>query len=64
MTAEPFDAEAHVAHMERVVGLTIDPEWRPGVVANVATTARMAALVLAFSLSDTVEPAAVYEVAP
>ncbi|WP_181707210.1 DUF4089 domain-containing protein [Chthonobacter rhizosphaerae] len=56
-----FDPKAHVTHMAPVMGLTIPPEWRDGVEANVAATARMAALVLAFPLPDEVEPAAVYE---
>ena len=61
MSDPDFDAEAHVRHMAGVVGLDIRPEWRPGVVAHVAATARMAALVLAMSLDDAVEPAPVYE---
>jgi hypothetical protein len=58
---ENFDAAAHVAHMETVVDLDIDPAWRPGVVNNVAIAARMAALVLSFPLDDAVEPAGVFE---
>ena len=42
----PFDAEAHVAHMARVMELPIDPEWQPSVVATLAATARIALLVL------------------
>lgn len=61
MTTETFDAEAHVTYMAKVAGVTIDPEWRPTVVAHVATTARMAALVLSFPLPDAVEPAGTYE---
>ena len=56
----PFDAEAHVAHMAEVIGLSIDPAWRPAVVANMDATARMAALVLDFPLDDPVEPAPVF----
>ncbi len=61
MTDRTFDAAAHVAHMEAVMGLTIEPEWRAGVVANMATAAKMAALVLDFPLDDEIEPAGVYE---
>ncbi|WP_244635799.1 DUF4089 domain-containing protein [Chthonobacter albigriseus] len=61
MTEKTFDAEAHVSHMAEVMGLAIDPAWRPTVVANVATTARMAALVLSFPLSDDIEPAGTFE---
>lgn len=61
MTEPVFDPQAHVVHMEGVMGLSIDPAWRPGVVANLATAARMAALVLDFPVEDDVEPAGVYE---
>ena len=56
----PFDAEAHLAHMAQVMGLAIDPSWQPTVAANLAATARMAALLLDFPLDDTVEPASVF----
>ena len=56
----PFDAEAHVDHMARVLDLPIDPEWRPTVVATLAATARIAALVTDFRLDDHVEPAPVF----
>ncbi|BBE74704.1 DUF4089 domain-containing protein [Oharaeibacter diazotrophicus] len=61
MRTPEFDAAAHVAHMEAVVGLEIAPEWRDGVIANVATAQRMAALVLDFPLADDVEPAGNFE---
>jgi len=57
----PFDAEAHVDHMARVIGLEIAPEWRPSVVDNVAATAAIADLVLSFPLDDHAEPAPVFE---
>lgn len=56
-----FDAAAHVAHMATVLELTIEPEWQPTVVANMAATARAAGLVLAFALEEHVEPAPVFE---
>lgn len=57
----PFDAEAHVAHMAGVLGLTIAPEWQAGVAANMKVTAAQAALVTAFPLDDHVEPAFAFE---
>ncbi len=59
MTAA-FDAEAHLAHMALVMGLVIDPAWQPTIAANLATTARMAALLIDFPLDDAVEPAPVF----
>jgi len=56
----PFDAEAHVDHMAKVLDLPIDPAGRPSVVATLAATARIAALVTEFPLDDHVEPAPVF----
>ncbi|CAN5126369.1 hypothetical protein BH10PSE9_BH10PSE9_14780 [soil metagenome] len=61
MKSPPFDAEAHVRHMAEVMGLTILPEWRPNVVANIAVTAANAELLAAFPLPDHIEPAPVFE---
>ncbi len=61
MSAQSFDAKAHVAHMEAVLGLTIEEAWRDGVVANMAATARAAALVMEFKLDDHVDPAPRFE---
>ena len=58
---EAFDAAAHVEHMARMMDLAIDPEWREGVVATLAATARIAALVTEFPLDDRIEPAPVFE---
>ena len=56
-----FDAAAHVEHMAKVMDLDIRPEWRDAVVATMAATAAVAALVLSFPLDDHVEPAPVFE---
>ncbi len=58
---KPFDAEAYVDHMAAVMGLTIAPEWRASVVANVTATEAIAATILSFPLSDHDEPAPVFE---
>ncbi|HVY19699.1 MAG TPA: DUF4089 domain-containing protein [Bauldia sp.] len=57
---EAFDPEAHADAMARAIGLTILPEWKPGVVANVKATAAAAELVLSLPLEDHVEPAPVF----
>ena len=58
---DTFHAAAHVEHMARVMDLAIDPEWHEGVVATLAATARIAALVTEFPLDDRIEPAPVFE---
>ena len=60
MTA-PFDAEDHVDHMAILSDLPVDPAWRLTVVATLAATAGIAALVNSFPLDDHVEPAPVFE---
>jgi hypothetical protein len=59
--SKPFDPEAHLAHMAPLIGLAVEPAWRPAVVANLAATAAAAELVLAFPLADHEEPAPVFE---
>jgi len=56
-----FDAKAHVAHMEKMIGLTIEDDWRPVVEAHIAATQKAAELVLSFPLEDDVEAAPVFE---
>ena len=56
-----LDAAAHVEHMAKVMDFDIRPEWRDAVVATMAATAAVAALVLSFPLDDHVEPAPVFE---
>ncbi len=59
--ADPtVDAEAYVDSAAALIGLPIDPEHRPGVVANLQRIAQMAALVMAFPLLDEAEPAPVF----
>lgn len=58
--SETFDAEAHVALMEKTMGLKIDEAWRPPVVANMAATAKAAELVMGFTLEDDIEAAPVF----
>jgi hypothetical protein len=42
------------------LGLTIQPEWRDAVRANLAVTFRMGETVLAFALPDEADPAPVF----
>jgi hypothetical protein len=58
---EPFDPEAHAEAMAKAMGLTIRPEWKPTVLANLAATYAAAELVMSFPLDDHAEPAPVFE---
>ena len=52
--------EKYVDHAAAALGLTLDHEFRPGVVANFERTAAIAELVMSFELPDTVEAAPVF----
>jgi RNAse (barnase) inhibitor barstar len=43
------------------LGLPIEPEWKPGIRANLQVTLRLAQMVAEFELSDEAEPAPVFE---
>jgi hypothetical protein len=55
MPDSTFDAAKHVDHMAAVLGLAIDPEHMPGVVANMARTDQIARLITEFPLPDDAE---------
>ncbi|ODN69950.1 DUF4089 domain-containing protein [Methylobrevis pamukkalensis] len=58
---EDFDANAYVDMMATVMGIEIDPAWRPTVVANMINTQKIAAHLLDFPLDVHVEPAFRFE---
>jgi hypothetical protein len=60
--AEPdaVDLDAYMDVAAAVAGITIAPEWRDAVRANLAVTFRLAATVDAFKLPDEAEPASVF----
>jgi hypothetical protein len=58
---DSFDAEAVIDALAPLLQLPVTAEHRPGVVANLRMTARLAALVAEFPLDDREEPAPVYE---
>jgi hypothetical protein len=60
MANQPFDSEAYVDAAAALIGLTIDPAHRPGVVVNLERIAQMAALVMEFPQPDEAEPAPVF----
>jgi 1-carboxybiuret hydrolase subunit AtzG-like protein len=44
----------------RVLGLAIEPAWKPAVAANLEATLRLAALFVDFPLPDEAEPAPIF----
>lgn len=55
-----FDAEAVAEALAPLLGLEIAPEYRPGVIANLETAARMARLMEQVVIEDEAEPAPVF----
>ncbi len=60
MMTPTFDADAYFAQMEQTLGLAIEPDWRPGIIANMNAVKRAADLVLGLDLGDHAEPAPVF----
>jgi hypothetical protein len=60
-TTEPDALDAYLDAAAAVLGIAIEPEWRPGVRFHLATTLALADLVVAFPLDDEAEPAPVFE---
>ena len=55
------DLEAYVDAAARLVGVALDPDYRPGVVANLARLAELAGSFVDFPLDPAIEPAPVFE---
>jgi hypothetical protein len=58
---DDVDWEAYLAMMAAVMDLTLQPEWRAAVLANLRATATHAERVTSFPLPDDVEAAPVFE---
>jgi hypothetical protein len=54
------DPEAIIDALAPLLGIDVTPEFRPGVIANLETTIRLARVVLAAPLDEREEPAAVF----
>jgi hypothetical protein len=55
------DLDHYITTTAQVLGLTINPAWRPSVRANLDVSLRLAKLVDEFPLPDESEPAGVFE---
>lgn len=54
------DLDTFITANAAALGLTISPEWRDAVRANLVVTLRMGAMVDSFPLEDELEPAPVF----
>lgn len=61
MADQQIDIEEWVDLMAQVLELPLEPEHRPGVIANLQRTATIAQLVMEFPLPNDVEAAAVFQ---
>ncbi len=61
MNDRETDYKTYVENTALLMGLTLTPEYLPGVVENLARVADVAALVIEFELSEDVEIAPVFE---
>ena len=52
--------DAYIDAAAQALGLTVKPEWKPAVRANLEVTFRLAALVAEKELPDDAEPAPVF----
>jgi hypothetical protein len=54
------ELDAYIDASANALGLTVAPEWRAAVRANLAVTFRLGALLGSFELPDEAEPAPVF----
>jgi hypothetical protein len=57
--ADPLDT--YIDSAAALLGLPLEPEWKPAVRANLDVTLKLAALVAEKELPDDAEPAPVYQ---
>lgn len=63
-TPNSLDLDTLVSLMSQLIDLPIAPEYRPGVMANLARTQQIAQLVMEFSISDEIEVAPTFTPEP
>jgi hypothetical protein len=60
MPDSPFDPEAYLAQAERMLGIVVLPEHRPGVIENLRAAHAVAQAFLSFPLPDDVEAGPIF----
>jgi hypothetical protein len=58
---QQHDLERLIDASAAALGIAIEPEWKPGIVANLAAVLNAAALQAEFELPDEAEPAPTFE---
>ena len=58
---KPDPLDAYIDAAAQTLGLTVEPEWKPAVRANLDVTFRLAAIVAEKELPDDAEPAPVFK---
>lgn len=61
MSDSPIALDSLVDLMAQLIGLTLDPEHRPDVIANMERNVAIAQRVMEFELSDEIETAPVFQ---
>ncbi|MGD9836991.1 MAG: DUF4089 domain-containing protein [Afipia sp.] len=59
--SSPDHLDKYIDASADILGLRIDPVWKPAVRMNMDNTLKLARLVQEFPLPDEIEPAATYE---
>jgi hypothetical protein len=61
MTKKPDPLDTYIDSAAALLGLPLEPEWKPAVRANLDVTLKLAFLVAEKELPDDAEPAPVYQ---
>jgi hypothetical protein len=57
---KPDSLDSYIDAAAQALGLTVEPEWKPAVRANLEVTFRLAGVVAELPLPDDAEPAPVF----
>ena len=58
MAADPL--EEYIDSVAKILGLPVEPAWKPAIKANLEVSLKLARLVDEFALPDETEPASVF----
>ncbi len=61
MEEKQIDWDNYIETSAKALGLSLEPDWKPAITANLETIFKIAAAVDAFELPDAAEPAPIFE---